>query len=177
MKTIPAHIFFALAAMLLAPFIAEPMDIHQQPYTFQMDVTQEMTCTTFVIAEQRSGKLPAVSCQLSRIYFEVGSSIISPAATTSILSDLQRCQIGPKDVLRVTGHTCNLGSEKINQELAQQRAESVAAFLRVKGFTVAEVKGTGSQNPVSSDPQEIFKNRRVEIDLLRSEKNQQPINE
>ena len=169
MKTKPAHIIFALVAMVLVPRIAEPMDINQQPYTFQMDVTKDTTCDTFVADEKRSGsRLPAVSCQLSRVYFELGSSIVSPVAATSILSDLQRCKIEPKDFLRVTGYTCNLGSEKSNQELAQQRAETVAALIRAKGFTVAEVKGAGSRNPVSVDLQEIFKNRRVKIDLLRS---------
>ena len=177
MKTIPAYIIFALTAALPVPLLAKPLDIYQKPYTFKMSVTQDMTGDTFVIAEELSEKrLPTISCRLSLVYFALGNSTISPAASTSILSDLRRCSVKPEDPLRVTGYTCSLGPEKLNQELARQRAETVATLLRGSGFTVAEVKGAGSKDPITSDPSEVFINRRVEIDLLKS-KNLQTINE
>lgn len=167
MKTIPAYIIFALTAALPVPLLAKPLDIYQKPYTFQMSATQDMTGDTFVIAEELSEKrLPTISCRLSLVYFALGSSTISPAASTSILSDLRRCSIKPEDSLRVTGYTCSIGPEKLNQELARQRAETVAALLRGSGFTVTEIKSGGSRNPITSDPREVFINRRVEIDLL-----------
>ena len=170
MKTIPAHIIFAIAAVLPVPLLAKTLDIYQEPYTFRMNVTRDITCNTFVIAEERSEKrLPTISCRLSLVYFALGSSTISPAASTSILSDLRRCSIKQEDPLRVTGYTCSLGPERLNQELARQRAETVATLLRCSGFTVAEAKGAGSKDPITSDPREVFINRRVEIDLLKSE--------
>lgn len=177
MKTITAHIIFALAAIYMVPTLAEPMDIHQELYNLKMNVTQDMTCNTFVIAEERSEKIiPTIRCRLSLVYFALGSSTISPVASTSILSDLRRCAIKPEDSLRVTGYTCNLGSERLNQELAKQRAETVAALLRGNGFTVTEVKGGGSRNPISDDPREVFINRRVEIGLLSNKTRNKPQN-
>ena len=175
MKTKTAHIILTLAVLLLVPFFAESMDIHQESYTFRMNVTRDATCNTFVIAEELSAKsLPTVGCRLSLTLFDVGSSVLSPSAASAILSDLRKCKIQPDDSLQVTGYTCSLGPEKLNQELAQQRAEIVAALLLENGFTVAKVQGAGSQNLVTNDPQELFINRRVEIDLLTNENQEHP---
>jgi outer membrane protein OmpA-like peptidoglycan-associated protein len=67
--------------------------------------------------------------------------------------------------LQVTGHACHLGPEKFNQILSRQRANNVARFLQDHGFAVATVQGKGSGQPVTDDPKEYFKNRRVEITL------------
>jgi outer membrane protein OmpA-like peptidoglycan-associated protein len=67
--------------------------------------------------------------------------------------------------LQVTGHVCRLGSEQLNQTLSQQRARTVARFLQDHGFTVTTVQDKGAGQPVTNDPKEFFKNRRVEITM------------
>jgi len=65
--------------------------------------------------------------------------------------------------LQVTGHACQLGPEQFNKTLALRRAKTVGRFLQDHGFAVATVLGKGSGQPVTDDPKEYFKNRRVEI--------------
>ena len=65
--------------------------------------------------------------------------------------------------VRITGHTCNLGSMVHNNQLSLMRAKSVAAYLERNGFNVSEVKGEGMSHPLSK----IRKlNRRVEINIV-----------
>jgi outer membrane protein OmpA-like peptidoglycan-associated protein len=99
------------------------------------------------------------------VLFELGSADLQPVAAETLLSNLKRC--GAMDMaLQVTGHACRLGPEQLNQILSLQRAGTVARFLQDHGFTVKTVQGKGSRQPVTDDPKEFFKNRRVEITLL-----------
>jgi outer membrane protein OmpA-like peptidoglycan-associated protein len=62
----------------------------------------------------------------------------------------------------VTGHTCSLGTEERNRILSRERAEQVAAVLRGHGYTVFEVAGMGSQQPIPGN-EHLASNRRVEL--------------
>lgn len=155
-----------LAGVLLLPTLPEAMEIRQEIYGFQMSVTRDVSCETFVIVDLPSFKIfPRASCCLPVAYFELGSSILPLTAAGQILSGLKRCRITQKDPLAITGHTCEFGPEQLNQALSQQRAEAVAALLLKNGFNVARVLGKGSQETISNEPGEFSVNRRVEIDL------------
>lgn len=167
MNTKTALIIFVLTLLLKVPALAVAMDIHQEPFTFRTDMTKDITCNTFVITEA-SERLPAVRCRLSMAHFELGSAVLSPGAASTILADLTKCQITPGEYLRITGHTCSLGPERLNRDLSRLRAEAVADLLRQNGFTVGEVQGAGSQCPITDVPAEMELNRRVEIDILSS---------
>jgi outer membrane protein OmpA-like peptidoglycan-associated protein len=167
MNTKAARIIFVLTVLLKVPALAVSMNIHQEPYTFRMNMTKDITCNTFVIAEPVEN-LPAVRCRLSVAHFELASADLSPTAAAIILADLKRCQISEDDTLQVTGYACSQGPERLNQKLSQLRAEAVAALLRRNGFTVGAVEGAGSHHPITNIPAEMHQNRRVEIDFLRS---------
>jgi len=155
-----------LAGILLLPTLPEAMEIRQEMYRFQMSVTREVSCETFVIADLPSFRIfPRISCCLPVAYFELGSSILPLAAGGQILSGLKRCGITQKNPLVVTGHTCEFGPEQLNQALSRQRAEAVTALLLKNGFNVARVQGKGSEETISDEPGEFSVNRRVEIDL------------
>ena len=73
--------------------------------------------------------------------------------------------------LLITGHCAERGTAKARQKLSEQRAESVADFLKMMGvrdeyhiFT----KGQGAREPVASNATEEgrAKNRRVEITIM-----------
>lgn len=155
-----------LAGILLLPTLPQATEIRQEMYRFAMNMTQEVTCETFVIDEYPPFKtLPRVSCYLPVGHFELGSAVLSDAAGDSILSGLRRCGISQDAPLVVTGHTCEFGPEELNQTLSQQRAGAVAALLMKNGFHVAMTQGKGSQETISHDPSEFSVNRRVEITL------------
>jgi outer membrane protein OmpA-like peptidoglycan-associated protein len=72
--------------------------------------------------------------------------------------------------IKVSGHTDSTGGDKINIPLSQNRADSVAAYLRTQKVSSARIQsyGYGSQYPVASNNNESGKqaNRRVELELV-----------
>lgn len=75
--------------------------------------------------------------------------------------------------IRVTGHTDSTGSDKINQPLSENRAGSVAAYLRSQKVSSARVQayGYGSRYPIASNDTTTGReqNRRVELELIPNE--------
>lgn len=78
-----------------------------------------------------------------------------------------------KTSIRVTGHTDSTGSDKINQPLSENRANSVAMYLRSQKVASARIQayGYGSRYPVASNdsPAGREQNRRVELELIPHE--------
>ena len=75
----------------------------------------------------------------------------------------------------IKGYTDNTGSDKINNPLSLNRAQSVANYLTQNGVPYAQLKnvqGYGASNPVASNEtaEGRQQNRRVEVYLYASEK-------
>ncbi|CAN7458313.1 OmpA family protein [Pseudoduganella sp. LjRoot289] len=80
----------------------------------------------------------------------------------------------------ITGHTDRLGSDKYNQKLSEQRAESVKAYLTGKGVAATRLNAVGkgeSQPVVQCDNKKradlikcLEPNRRVEVDQVTIER-------
>ena len=75
-----------------------------------------------------------------------------------------------KTIIAVAGHTDSKGSDAHNQKLSENRAQSVAAFLKSKKINPArfETVGFGEGHPVADNSTEQGRalNRRVELTLL-----------
>jgi outer membrane protein OmpA-like peptidoglycan-associated protein len=165
MKTQINKIIPAATSMLLIPACLMAMEIRQDIYRFQMGVSRDVTCNTFVIASSLPHKKNRpVTSRLSVTPFTLGSSVLSQAAAENILLDLQKGGVTKNTSLTVTGHTCRLGPEKFNQTLSLQRAQTVADFLKKHEFTVTAVQGKGSTDPVTQKSTELYQNRRVVIE-------------
>ncbi len=164
MKTNDHTILLTLATALLISTSSGAVEIRQEPYLFQTTMTRNVTSDTFVISEQQKiHKLPIITMQIPLVYFELGSAVLAPASAATILSGLQRAGISRKTPLSVTGYTCVRGTTFRNNELSSERATTVAGFLRDHGFTVATAEGMGASRPITRKPEELYKNRRVEI--------------
>jgi len=106
-----------------------------------------------------------------KIGFEPGSATLD-ASAKDILDDLaellQKCGDIP---LEIGGHTDSQGRETMNQQLSQQRAQSVLDALRIRQVLVASytARGYGEEDPVATndtaDGREA--NRRIEFHLIR----------
>ena len=75
-----------------------------------------------------------------------------------------------KTLVEVAGHTDSVGSEVYNRNLSEQRAESVAAYLRsqeVRGDRLITI-GAGEARPVADNSSDAGRalNRRVEITIV-----------
>ena len=68
----------------------------------------------------------------------------------------------------MTGYTDNTGNDSINIPLSQNRAYSVANYLKGKGVqSRIDTQGYGSQNPIADNSTAAGReqNRRVEISI------------
>lgn len=76
----------------------------------------------------------------------------------------------PEMRIKIIGHTDNVGSDKYNKNLSQQRARSVAKYLNSQGIKMnrMETEGFGESYPIddNSTQEGRFRNRRVEIEVL-----------
>jgi outer membrane protein OmpA-like peptidoglycan-associated protein len=75
-----------------------------------------------------------------------------------------------KTVIEVAGHTDSVGGDAQNQQLSEQRANSVAAYFAGRGVQQARMVtiGAGKNYPVASNASEAGRaaNRRVEITIV-----------
>jgi len=75
-----------------------------------------------------------------------------------------------KTIVAVAGHTDNVGSDSTNQSLSQQRAQSVASYLKTRGVVDAriDVIGLGETQPIADNNNAAGReqNRRVELTLV-----------
>ena len=72
--------------------------------------------------------------------------------------------------IKIVGHTCDLGSESINQRIGMERAESVVYYLETKGVSRnrMELLSKGESEPTvpNSSASNRKKNRRVNITVM-----------
>ena len=76
----------------------------------------------------------------------------------------------PEIRIRITGHTDNVGSDRFNQSLSEQRANSVRSELIKLGIDAnrIEAEGKGKTEPVATNETDEGRalNRRVEFMIL-----------
>lgn len=103
--------------------------------------------------------------------FDFNSASLTPASRTEldrIASVLQ--QQGREGNIRITGHTCDIGSDRVNDRLSLQRAESVRNYLVGTGAVPAEAtevvgKGKREQKFPATEATRA-QNRRVELEFF-----------
>jgi len=152
------------------PSLSNAMEIRQGSYRYHMNMARDITCVTFVIGDfdEPVHRVAAV-CRSILVHFQLGSAVLTSVEAESILSRLNACGITKSTPLVIAGYTCKLGPDQLNQTLSLQRARAVAGFLHNHGFAAAAVQGRGSQHPLTDNPGDFFKNRRVEIQVLEPE--------
>lgn len=103
------------------------------------------------------------------IYFESNSAILS-SHEISRLNDFLTSYGQAIQSIELSGHTDKVGSELANENLSLQRAESVANFLRKKGFndSILQIQAFGKTKTAASGDSETIhaKNRRVEMVIM-----------
>ncbi len=107
---------------------------------------------------------------LIRLYglsFPVGQSIIEPQYFPLLTRVQDAIKQFPNGKVTIEGHTDSRGSLELNQRLSEDRAESVAEYIRANiGFPVALTSvGYGPNRPVASNETEEGRamNRRIDV--------------
>ena len=98
------------------------------------------------------------------VLFDLASASLAEKTKEELLAALAK-RTDKNTPLQVTGYTCDLGSQRVNDDLAMKRATTVAELLRAHGFRVGAVMGKGKQGYVSNNPAMRQLNRRVEVGI------------
>jgi len=104
------------------------------------------------------------------VTFAFNSSTLNPQFTPVLDRVASTLTEYDKTVIEVAGHTDSVGSDSYNQQLSEQRANNVAAYLA--GRSVARTRmvtiGAGETRPVASNDSDAGRaqNRRVEITIV-----------
>ena len=108
-----------------------------------------------------------VSSAKNTVFFEFGSNELN--INGQVLLDNFVEQLGNSDLVELTGYTCNIGPENVNQYLSKNRAQTVKAYLMFKGIDESRIvtEGRGGENPAASNSDKITRmiNRRVEMKI------------
>ena len=122
--------------------------------------TTDMSAVEKAIAE--TGKFVT-----NNILFETGKATLKPESMEEIQKVAEYMKKNPSARFEVQGHTDNVGSDKTNDPLSQQRAEAVVKALEEQGVDPFNLRpvGKGSHEPVADNGTDEgrAKNRRVEF--------------
>lgn len=101
------------------------------------------------------------------LYFETGTTALTAESKALIPSILNAVKNYPAPDVSVIGHTDTMGDSRANEELALQRAQTVAEIIRNAGLKAHDLTVTshGEKNPLIATPDNTDepRNRRVEI--------------
>jgi flagellar motor protein MotB len=107
---------------------------------------------------------------LQNIYFETGKATLKVESYFSLDRVVQLMLDNETLKIEIDGHTDNVGSDKANQKLSEERAKSVVTYIASKGISADRLtyKGYGESMPIAPNTTDEGKsqNRRVEFKIL-----------
>jgi outer membrane protein OmpA-like peptidoglycan-associated protein len=110
----------------------------------------------------------------SGVLFDFNSSKVSGQVNDNLVKFAETLRQYPDTEILVAGHTDNVGTEKYNMKLSEQRAEAVANVLKANDVSRNRlvVLGYGEKNPVANNIAESGReqNRRVEFAIVANDK-------
>jgi len=105
----------------------------------------------------------------SDVSFDVNSSAIKPQMRSVLDHFADSVRGDPNVRIDIVGHTDSTGSDRVNDPLSLDRAQSVRDYLAARGVSPSHVRteGRGEHQPIADNSTEAgrAKNRRVEIFL------------
>lgn len=106
---------------------------------------------------------------LNNIFFDFDSYQLKPESEIELQNLIRFLTLNSSLKVEIAGHTDNLGPEKYNLELSENRAKSICNYLRQKiNAERITYKGYGSGRPIESNETEAgrMKNRRSELCIV-----------
>ena len=108
---------------------------------------------------------------LDFVYFNFNSAQLREESNDELQRLAQFLQSSPGTNVEIAGHTDNIGPKTYNQQLSENRAQSIVNYLVEQGISVEQViaKGYGEDDPIASNDDEKEGrelNRRVEMRVL-----------
>jgi outer membrane protein OmpA-like peptidoglycan-associated protein len=111
---------------------------------------------------------PHATGTLFSAHFNLNSSSLHLAKTE--IGDLISAAKSCPNLIKLTGHTCNLGSDATNQKLGLARAKALGQLLIANGIAKQKIviSSMGMQQPAAPNDTQTGQalNRRVELSCL-----------
>lgn len=108
---------------------------------------------------------------LKNIYFAQGTADVLKKSYPAVKKLAETLISQPTAIIRIEGHTDNVGDKQALLELSQNRAEAIKQLLVKEGVDAGQIKtkGYGDTRPITLNRSEKEKsqNRRVEISVLK----------
>ena len=106
------------------------------------------------------------------MYFESGSSSVDNEYYDHLDRIVQYLEQFPELAVSIEGHTDFIGSDGVNKQLSEIRAQKAAEYIAEQGINSERIvtRGMGASAPLASNDDESDGrelNRRVEISLVR----------
>ena len=114
-------------------------------------------------------KVPKKPINLKGVEFHAGKAVLTDGAMDALMPTVESLRENPDAVVEIGGHTDNNGKRAYNMKLSEERAQSVADFLRQQGVQCEiQVKGYGPDHPIASNKTKAGQraNRRIEMKIL-----------
>lgn len=106
---------------------------------------------------------------LHNIFFDNKAYTLQPGSLPELDRLVQLLRDNPGLQIEISGHTDNVGGDKDNQLLSENRAKAVVNYLQEKGIAAArlQAKGYGKTKPIADNDTEEgrAKNRRTEVKI------------
>jgi outer membrane protein OmpA-like peptidoglycan-associated protein len=106
---------------------------------------------------------------LTNIFFDLGKATLRVESNAELDRLVKLLNDAPKLKIEISGHTDNSGSAAMNENLSQQRANAVVAYVSSKGIEVSRLsaKGYGSKKPIATNETDSGRqqNRRTEFKI------------
>jgi outer membrane protein OmpA-like peptidoglycan-associated protein len=149
------------------------IDINAAGYLMFLDVL-DLASSTYDEVIVRNFELERVEVGakviLKNIYFETGKATLLPESFVTLNSVVRLLENNPTLRLEISGHTDNVGSEKFNMKLSNERAKSCVSYLIKNGIAESrlEYAGYAFKFPVAPNntSEGRAQNRRVEFKIL-----------
>ena len=110
--------------------------------------------------------------ELTGVTFKAGSAELVPSSLKTLNMAIEGLKRNTKAKVEIEGHTSSEGSDELNQNLSEERAASVRAYMIKKGISPDRVTavGYGSSKPKADNATEAGRkaNRRIEIRVINA---------
>ncbi|MDR3609874.1 MAG: OmpA family protein [Ignavibacteriaceae bacterium] len=115
--------------------------------------------------------VPEENWVLIGINFDFNKATVKPESVPILYNAAEILLKNPDVKVEIQGHTDNIGSERYNQKLSLQRAETVKNFLVAKGVASNRLTtvGFGKSKPIMDNNTEQGRalNRRIELKVIK----------
>ncbi len=110
---------------------------------------------------------------LEGVTFSSGKAELKASSFTTLDKVVESMLAWPEVTFEIQGHTDNTGSAELNRNLSQKRADSVRAYLEMKGVAGNRMTtvGYGEDSPIATNASSEGRSMNRRVELVRTDSN------